>query len=388
MKYSHPSSQNPAALPERRRFFQVAGKFGFTAAVAGVAAGALYSEDAMAQIAKEEKEREKRAKYQVIMATEYVAGASRAYPMMQLDYKENLQNFSNGQMYIKLAPGGQLGVGGSLVSKVQNGTVAIAMHSISNFSPFAPAVDLINIPYWCGRNQEFVNLVTSRAWREKVHPAVEARGFKPLMYVCIDPRTVAIRKGLRDSPVAVPADIAGIKFRIPSSKVLQLFYQLAGANPTPVAWGETTSAMKQGVADALDPSLQALLIFGFSEVLYSISTIKSVPDSQIYSCNPKWFNSLPANLQAAVMDASEVTFRQNLARVPASRAYSMDQLHQAGVKIYTPTEDQIGQWAERCGYQLPAWDEMKAEFAGSLKDFDQLFEAARTQGKYYVDDVA
>lgn len=373
---------------ERRRFFQVAGRFGFTAAVAGVGSGVLFSDEAMAQVATEEKDRESKAKFQAIMATEYILGASRTYPMMQLDFKENLQNFTNGNLYIKLAPGGQLGVGGALASKVQNNTVPIAMHSISNFAPFAPAVDLINIPYFCGDNQQFVNLVTSSAWRTLVHPAVEARGFKPLMYVCIDPRTVAIRKGLRDKPVAVPDDIAGIKFRVPSSKVLQQFYRLAGANPTPVAWGETSSAMKQGVADALDPSLQALQIFGFAETLHSISTIRSVPDSQIYSCNLEWFNGLPKEIQAGIEAASDVTFRQNLARVPASRAYAMDQLRQAGVQIYVPTADEIRQWVDRCGYQLPAWDEMKAEFAGSLAQFDKLLEAANTKGDYYVQDVS
>lgn len=385
MNKAHPI--NTPEMVERRRFFQVAGRFGFTAAVAGVGAGALFSDEAMAQVANEERERESKAKFQVIVATEYVLGASRTYPMMQLDFKENLQNFSNGELYIKLAPGGQLGVGGALASKVQNNTVSIAMHSISNFAPFAPAVDLINIPYFCGNNQQFVNLVTSSAWRDQVHPAVEARGFKPLMYICIDPRTVAIRKRLRDKPVAVPEDIAGIKFRVPASKVLQQFYRLAGANPTPVAWGETSSAMKQGVADALDPSLQALQIFGFAETLHSISTIRSVPDSQIYSCNLEWFNGLPKHLQDAVMEASDVTFRQNLARVPASRAYAMDQLKQAGVEIYVPTAAEIEQWVARCGYQLPAWDAMKAEFAGSLEQFDKLLEAANTMGQYYVHDV-
>lgn len=382
------NQKNSPESIERRRFFEVSGRFGFTAAVAAVGAGALFSNEAMAQVASEERERESKAKFQVILATEYVLGASRSYPMMQLDLKENLQNFTGGSLYVKLAPGGQLGVGGALASKVQNGTVPIAMHSLSNFAPFAPAVDLINIPYFCGNNQQFVNLVTSAAWRTRVHPAVEARGFKPLMYVCIDPRTVAIRKGLRERPVAVPEDIAGIKFRVPSSKVLQQFYRLAGANPTPVAWGETSSAMKQGVADALDPSLQALQIYGFAETLHSISTIRSVPDSQIYSCNLQWFNGLPKPIQAGIMEAADVTFRQNLARVPASRAYAMDQLRQAGVKIYVPTEDEINQWVARCGYQLPAWDEMKAEFAGSLADFDKLLEAVNTKGSYYVQDVA
>ena len=43
--------------------------------------------------------------------------------------------------------------------------------------------------------------------------------------------------------------------RVPPSQLLQQFYRLAGANPTVVAWGETATAIKQGVADGLDPSI-------------------------------------------------------------------------------------------------------------------------------------
>jgi TRAP-type C4-dicarboxylate transport system substrate-binding protein len=49
------------------------------------------------------------------MATAYVLGASRSYPIMQLDLKENIQNMTNGKVYVRLAPGGQLGAGGALV---------------------------------------------------------------------------------------------------------------------------------------------------------------------------------------------------------------------------------------------------------------------------------
>ena len=115
---------------------------------------------------------------------------------MQLDFKENIQNTTNGEIYVKLAPGGQLGAGGALAQKVQAGTIQAAQHSLSNFAPFAPAVDLINVPYWCGENQKFINLVTSDTWRNEINPKVEAKGFKPLWYVCIDPRVVvALRKG-------------------------------------------------------------------------------------------------------------------------------------------------------------------------------------------------
>ena len=103
---------------ERRNFLRLTGAGAFTAAMVAGAAGTLWSDEAVAQTAKEEKEREKAAKHTMVMATAYILGASRSYPIMQLDFKENIQNATNGQVYVKLAPGGQLGAGGALAQKV------------------------------------------------------------------------------------------------------------------------------------------------------------------------------------------------------------------------------------------------------------------------------
>ncbi len=371
---------------ERRRFFETAGKFGFTAAVMAGAAGSLMSAEATAAVSNEDQERKKAAKYTMTIATAYILGASRSYPIMQLDFKENIQNLTNGQVYVKLAPGGQLGAGGALAQKVQQGTIQAAQHSLSNFASFAPVVDLINVPYWCGENQKFINLVNSKTWQDEVNPKLEARGFKPLWYVCIDPRVVAVRKG-REGIVRTPDDLRGVKFRVPGSKILQQFYRLLGANPTPVAWGETPSAIKQGVADALDPSVEALNIFGFKDVLSSVSFIRSVPDAQVFSCNLKWFNSLPRDVQEGIERASEVTSHQNLAKVPAARAYAMAELAKNDVKFYSPTDDEMAQWVATAGHQLPVWDKTKMELAGSIDTFEKLLEAANTRGRYYVHDV-
>ena len=58
----------------RRRFFELTGKFGFTAAAVAAGAGTLLSSEASAQTAQEEKEREKSAKHVAIMATAYSLG--------------------------------------------------------------------------------------------------------------------------------------------------------------------------------------------------------------------------------------------------------------------------------------------------------------------------
>lgn len=372
---------------DRRQFLQLSARHGFTVAALAMAAGSTGCGKAtVAQISSEEQERKKAAQFTMNLASAYILGASRSYPIMQLDMKENIQNCTEGKVYVKLAPGGQLGTGSALVQKVQTGTIQAAQHSIANFAPFAPAADIINLPYMCGDNQKFVNLVTSDVWKREINPKVESRGFKPLWYVTLDPRTVALRKGV-PGPIGIPEQMKGLKFRVGGSNILLQFYQMLGANPTPVAWGETASAMKQGVADALDPCVQALLVFGFKDILSSITFIDAVPDAQVYSCNMEWFTSLPLDVREGIEFASEITMRQNHAKVPAARAYSMAEMKKAGVSFYEPDADQKAQWIAESGVHLPAWDSIKKELTGSLSLFEELQEAADAPSGYYVHDV-
>ena len=81
---------NEIKSAERRNFLKLAGSGAFTAAMLAVGAGMLWSSEAVAQLAKEEKQREAAADHTMIIATAYVLGASRSYPIMQLDLKENL----------------------------------------------------------------------------------------------------------------------------------------------------------------------------------------------------------------------------------------------------------------------------------------------------------
>jgi TRAP-type C4-dicarboxylate transport system substrate-binding protein len=384
MKLSNENKNLKSAT--RRNFLKLAGSGSFTAAMVAGAAGTLWSTEAAAQTASEERDREKAADHVMTIATAYVLGATRSYPIMQLDLKENIQNATSGKVYVKLAPGGQLGAGGALAQKVQSGTIQAAQHSLSNFAPFASTVDLINMPYLCGSNQRFTNLVHSDTWAKAVNPNVEAAGFKALFYVNIDPRVVAVRKGGAGA-VMTPGDLSGVKFRVPGSAMLQQYYRLVGANPTPVAWGETPSAIKQGVADALDPSVGALYVFGFKDILSHVTFTQAVPDSQVYSCNLEWFNSMPADVQDGIMEAAEITRHQNLSKVPSARNYAMAELRKSGVQFHSLSEDQLAEWQSVGGYQNAAWDSFKVELAGSMDTFAKLEEAAGTQGRYYVHDA-
>lgn len=380
----HRNERN-AAMPERRRFFEVSGRYGFTTAVVALSGGYLWSDAELAYAADDEAAREKAAKHVMIFATEYKNEDYKTYPIPQTQFKVNLEALSGNAVYVKLFPSGQLGIGPALAQKVQAGTVQGGSVSLSNFSPFAPIVDVINIPFWCGENQRFANLVTSALWNGEITPKVTVKGYKPMFYFTVDPRTIATRRGM-NKVIKTPDDMRGVKMRVPASRLLQQFYRLTGANPTVVAWGETPSALKQGVADALDPALGALYTFGFIDIVDSITLVDSVPDAQMFAANNGWFQTLPKDLQMKFEEASEKTQGESFAQIPIARKNSMDAFGKAGVKFYKPSAAEHKRWVDAAGEQRPEWNDIKKELAGSLDTFEKLKTAANTKGKFTVND--
>jgi TRAP-type C4-dicarboxylate transport system substrate-binding protein len=374
-----------AATLERRRFLQLSARFGFAIAVVGGIKGLLFDDSAMAQLAADEAKKEAAAKVKMQFATEYKIEDYVKYPVMQAKFKDNVETATKGEIFVKLFPAGSLGIGAALAQKIQSGTVSGGAVSLSNFSPFTPVVDIINIPYWCGENQKFANLVTSAAWNDEITPKVMDKGYKPIFYYTVDPRTIATRKGFK--AVKMPTDMAGMKMRVPPSAMLQQIYKLAGANPTVVAWGETAAAIKQGVADGLDPAITALATFGFHDILGNVTFVKTVPDAQMFACNAGWYKSLSDAQRKGFDEAAAKTQVETFAQIESARNESMRIMKENGCAFHQLSAGEYKQWVDACGEQKSEWNEFKVKLAGSLDAFEKYKKAANTKGPITVTDM-
>ncbi len=370
---------------DRRRFLFVSARYGMSAAVVAAASNLLWDDVAVAQVAADETAKEAAAKVKMQFATEYKLEDFDKYPVMQGRFKENVEAATKGEIYVKLFPAGALGIGAALAQKIQSGTVSGGAVSLSNFSPFTPVVDMINIPYWCGENQRFANLVTSAAWNEEITPKVMEKGYKPMFYFTVDPRTIATRKGYK--AIKTPSDMVGMKMRTPPSAMLQQIYKLAGANPTVVAWGETAAAIKQGVADGLDPAITALATFGFHDILGNVTFVKSVPDAQMFAANAGWYKALSDGQRKGFDDATAKTQIETFAQIETARNTSMKIMAANGCTFHQLSDAEYKQWVDACGEQKPEWNEFKIKLAGSLENFDKFKKAANTKGPITVSDA-
>lgn len=74
-----------------------------------------------------------------------------------------------------------------------------------------------------------------------------------------------------NKPILTPADMEGLKIRVPNSPVMLMFPNAVGANPTPMAFSEVYLALQQGVVDAQENPLPTIKFKKFYEVQTNIN---------------------------------------------------------------------------------------------------------------------
>ena len=72
-------------------------------------------------------------------------------------------------------------------------------------------------------------------------------------------------------PILEPADMKGLKIRVPNSPVMLMFPNAVDANPTPMAFNEVYLALQQGVVDAQENPLPTIQFKKFYEVQSNIN---------------------------------------------------------------------------------------------------------------------
>lgn len=84
-----------------------------------------------------------------------------------------------------------------------------------------------------------------------------------------------------NKPILVPADMEGLKIRVPNAPVYLMFPKAVGANPTPMAFSEVYLALQQSVVDAQENPLPTIKFKKFYEVQSNINLTGHITNSLV-----------------------------------------------------------------------------------------------------------
>lgn len=186
---------------------------------------------------------------------------SHVWSLVAARFAEEVGKASDGEIKISVFPSSQLGPENDQLQQMQVGVLDMAIVSAAAASSRAPAFMAWFSPFAL-KDVESTIAVSKTEVAGKILDELNPLGIKGLGYVFAGMRHILMAK----DPVTSLADLSGKKIRITPFPGMQVWWQAAGAVPTPVQLADVYQSLNSGLLDGVDIDLDALVGFSMQQV--------------------------------------------------------------------------------------------------------------------------
>ena len=169
--------------------------------------------------------------------------------------------------------------------------------------------------------------------------------------------------------INTPADMAGIKLRMPPGDAWQLLGRAVGANPTPMAYAEVYTGLQTGAIDGQDNPLPNVQNMKFYEVMSQIVMTSHLVGFDLLTVNLKTWNAMSPARQKAFQSSVDKAIAWSTAEHLKREAELADGFKKQGLEVYAPDAKAFRDFAQKT---YLASDEAKAWPAGMLEKINAL----------------
>lgn len=163
-------------------------------------------------------------------------------------FKAKAEEYTGGALEVKLRCCNQIATEDQAFKAMQLGTVDGFFITANNVSPHWPMMDVTVLPY-IFQNLDHLKRVVDGPVGEQIKEqlladtSVHLLSFGPPQY-----------RDFYNSqrPINTMADMEGLKIRVPKNEVMIATFEAFGAEPVPLAWSETPTALQTGTVDGGD----------------------------------------------------------------------------------------------------------------------------------------
>jgi TRAP-type transport system periplasmic protein len=170
--------------------------------------------------------------------------------------------------------------------------------------------------------------------------------------------------------ISTPADMAGIKLRMPPGDAWQLLGRSLGANPTPMAFAETYTGLQTGAVDGQDNPLPNVQAMKFYEVMSQIVLTSHLIGYDLLTVNLKTWRGMPPAKQQSFQAAVDKAISWSAAEHLKREAELAESFRKQGLEIYAPDVRAFREHAQKvylASDQAKDWPKGMLEKINALK---------------------
>jgi TRAP-type transport system periplasmic protein len=214
----------------------------------------------------------------------------------------------------------------------------------ADISKQIPAWSLMTSAYLFRDADHMKKTFKSDVGKEFIKMAKDQLGIQIIVPVYFGSRNVNLKP---DKQIKTPADLAGIKLRMPPGEFWQFLGESLGANPTPVAYAELYTALQTGTVDGQDNPLVPSKLMKFDEVTSQFVLTRHVIAYDVMSIRSKIWDAMKPEQQAKFQAAAEKAMDDNTARFDTQEADVVAYFKKEGKKVYEPDQNAFRTFAQK-----------------------------------------
>ncbi len=203
---------------------------------------------------------------------------------------------------IELYFGGTLFKQGTELVALQRGNLEMGNIAPQDIANQIPAWSIFTAGYLFRDADHLKKVFESDVGTEMMKLAEDQLGIKILGPVYFGVRQVGLKP---DKKINTPADLAGIKLRMPGGDAWQFLGQALGANPTPMAYAEVYTGLQTGAIDGQDNPLPNVENMKFYEVMSQIALTSHLVGFDVLTISKKAWDAMSTEQQAKFQAAAD-----------------------------------------------------------------------------------
>jgi tripartite ATP-independent transporter DctP family solute receptor len=272
--------------------------------------------------------------------------------------------YSRGEIEVKIFPSAQLGTEQVTTKMVQLGTLDLSLQAVNNTTMWYRPMDIYIMPF-IFRDRKHVDAVLFGPVGKKMEKEyIKASKMRIVSWFEWGDRAIFNSK----RPINKPEDLEGVKIRVPKNPVMVDTYNYLGANATAIDWGELYSALQQGLADGLEGPPQGMIDMKFYDFLKYYSYINVFYGLADMVMNEKLFQSMSKENQEVILRAGREAGAYQRWISAKSHIDGLKKLAELGVKV-NKVEDRA-LFVEKV---KPVWEKYRKKLGNEV--FDAVINA-------------
>ena len=251
-------------------------------------------------------------------------------------FKDSLDKSAPGEFDVQINLNASLFKQGAEPAAMARGNLELSSISAFDIAKLVPEMSIFTAGYIVRDPDHQQKIFNGPIGQEMFKRVSEKMDVTVLSTVYLGTREVDLRE-VRN--VRTPADLKGVKLRMPASKEWLFLGEALGATPTPMAFGEVYLALKTGTIDGQDNPLPTVRAAKFYEVTKQLVLTHHLVDGIFIAISNKSWNAMNAAQQQKVKAAADAAAKFNNENRIKEEGELVSFFKQQGLQVTTPDLD-------------------------------------------------